>query len=159
MENDWNSAAIDSSLACAYFRAKHFEIHDFNTSKVGFLNTRKTTLAIQELQGEQLECRLRSKSSPNGNETTPQTQDTITLHRLGQTIQCTIVNFGIRGLIHQIGTNAIKGTNGTRHEKPRHKGGTKGRTDIFAAPSRGLCNITLGHVVTTHFRGIQYARS
>ena len=94
---------------------------------------------------------------PNGNKTTPQTQHTIRLDCFAETIDKAIVYFGVGGLIHEFGTQHVPGCDRDGHEEARDKGGTKGRADIFAGPTRGLGHVPLGQVVTAHFGGVEDA--
>ena len=75
------------------------------------LNTLQTSHAVQDFNRQELNRRRGGETSPNGNKSTPQTGNTIALDRLDHAIGKAIVNFLVRGLIHQVGTNTVKGRN------------------------------------------------
>jgi len=79
------------------------------------LDIGKSKVRIQCFNGQQLNGSGRSKSEPDRNEPTPQTHRSIGRNNLAGTINKSIVNFLVRGLIHERCTNSIKGRDSGRH--------------------------------------------
>ena len=76
------------------------------------LNTLQTSHSVQDFNRQELNGGRGCKSCPNGDKAAPQTGDTIGLDRLDEAINESVVQFLVGRLIHERGTNAIKGRDG-----------------------------------------------
>ena len=79
------------------------------------LETGKTKCIVQGFNGQQLNGCRRGKSCPNRNESSPQGKGSIRLDGFHGAIHKPIVYFFVERLIHQRGTDAVKGGHGDRH--------------------------------------------
>ena len=121
------------------------------------LNSLETAKLVQKLNRQQLQGCLRRKPRPNGNETSPQTQDPVVLDRLDGAIHKTVVNLFVRRLVHQPGAQIVRRRHGAGHEKAGHKGRGEGRAHVLALPARQFRHVAFGKVVATHFGGVENA--
>mmetsp|Transcript_17694 Transcript_17694/g.31982 ORF Transcript_17694/g.31982 Transcript_17694/m.31982 type:complete len:220 (+) Transcript_17694:38-697(+) len=119
------------------------------------LDAGKAKEIIQGLDNEKLDRRSRCEASPNGNETAPQGSRAVLFDELGSTVYKAVVQFLIRGLVHECRTNSIEWTDGRRHGETRHHTRRKDGTNILAAPSGSIGNVSLRNVITRHLGGVQ----
>ena len=77
----------------------------------------ETADSVQLLNSKQLQSGLGRKSSPNGDKASPQTENTIVSHGFDQTIDKSIVNLLVRGLVHEAGSQVICWAHSASHEK------------------------------------------
>ena len=151
------------------------------------LDTLQATSCVKGLNGQKLNGGSWGEASPDGNEPvswiegnnkrgklekvkqtslfcsfrsylpTPQGKDTIGLDSLDSTINKSIVDLGIGGLIHQRSTNTIERRHRQSHEKASKSGRTETSAEILSWPSSGIDDVSLGNIVHTHLCGIQDA--
>ena len=76
--------------------------------------------------------RTPEKRYVHGDKSTPQGADSIFLHGLGKTVDKAVVDLLVGGLVHQIGSDSIKGRDGASHEKSGDKTGTESGADILS---------------------------
>ena len=118
------------------------------------LETRHT---VKRLNGQQLNGGGGGKPSPDRDETSPQGSHSTFLDQLDSAVHETIINLLVGGLVHERGTDAVKGRYGAGHEESRQRGGAENGANVLAVPSRGGCDVALGNIVATHLGGVQDA--
>lgn len=120
------------------------------------LDTLESERAIKSLNSKKLNGRSGSKSSPNGDEPSPEGCNSTLFYKLSSTITKSIVKFDICRLVHESGTDPVKGRDGQGHEKASQSGRTKDGSDIFSIPSSRIGNVTLGNIIATHLGGVEH---
>ena len=110
----------------------------------------------QLFENDQLQCGGGGKSRPNGQEATPECQGSFFSGNLDHTVDGIVVDFGVRRLVHESGTDHIKGSDRTSHKESGNDGRTELRHERLFGQARDGNNVTLGLIVDSHFGTVQH---
>ena len=110
----------------------------------------------QLLEDNKLDCGGGGKPRPDGHETTPESQRSLILGNLHHAIQSVVVDLGIRGLVHQAGSNHVEWGHRACHEESSSDGRKElGHNGLLGQACQSN-HVSLGLVVAGHLSSIQH---
>lgn len=134
-------AVAEFALAPTTAPRRWINIESNQANKIIALDVGKSKISVKSFNGQQLDSGGRSKSSPNGDESSPQREWSIRLDCFHGTVKESIVDFLVGGLVHERGTDAIKRRDSGSHGKSSNHTRSKDSTDILTTPSSSLADI------------------
>mmetsp|Transcript_10004 Transcript_10004/g.27356 ORF Transcript_10004/g.27356 Transcript_10004/m.27356 type:complete len:279 (+) Transcript_10004:384-1220(+) len=127
------------------------------TCSCGILNALETEHAVEEFEREQLERCLRREACPDGDEASPQAEDSVILDGLDETVGESVVDLLVSWLAHELGANHVPWCDRARHEESSDEGTGEGGADILSGPASLLGDESLADIVDAHLCGIEDA--